>query len=98
MGTESPLELADLAITLLEGLLNFGPTVERYNLMGSAQRRRALLSITSEERRDALIRTAYAYSSAARMQAEQTGDPDAYATDQCLDCADRARLVRRQAR
>lgn len=75
---EEPRVLLDRAIVLLEGLLCLQPSAERYALMGSAQKRLALLGDDDEERRAALVRSAYAYASAARL-AEERGMLDGYA-------------------
>jgi hypothetical protein len=70
-------KLVDGAIARLEGLLRFQPGVERYNMMGAAQKRRAML-VDGAKRRVALARAAFAYASAARLAEAQTRRADDY--------------------
>lgn len=72
-------ELIDLGIGLLEGLLHFRPGVERYALMGSAQKRRAVLCKDKAARREALARSAFAYASAAQLAGGRDDCGAAYA-------------------
>jgi hypothetical protein len=76
---DDPSALAAMAVELLDGLLAFAPTVERHNIMGSAQKRLALLARDAAGRREALSRMALAYASAAALQQVPSGTPDGHA-------------------
>lgn len=72
--------LIESGIGLLEGLLHFRPSVERFAMMGSAQKRRALLCRNEAARREALVRSAFAYASAAQLAGKREDSGAAYAT------------------
>lgn len=76
---DDPAALAAMAVELLDGLLAFAPTVERHNMMGSAQKRLALLARAAPARCEALSRMSLAYARAAKLQPAQSGEQDGYA-------------------
>jgi hypothetical protein len=67
----------DSAEQLLQGLLAVGKTAERYNLLGSLQKRRAMLS-TAEARRRALEDMRRAYAAAFDIAAKAGPAQGAY--------------------
>jgi hypothetical protein len=75
---QAALDLCNFAVDLLARLLRFKPTVERYSMMGSAQKRLALLQTGHEARRQFLRQMAFAYSMAARLAREAGAKDDPY--------------------
>ncbi|MBK7664677.1 MAG: CHAT domain-containing protein [Sterolibacteriaceae bacterium] len=75
---QTALDLCNFAVDLLARLLRFKPTVERYSMMGSAQKRLALLQTGHEARRQFLRQMAFAYSMAARLAREAGATDDPY--------------------
>lgn len=73
---QTALDLSNFAADLLARLLRFKPTVERYSMMGSAQKRLALLQTGHEARRKFLQQMAFAYSMAARLAREAGAKDD----------------------
>lgn len=76
--TQAASDLNDFAVDMLVRLLRFKPTAERYALMGSAQKRRALLQTGRDELRRSLEQMAFAYSMAARLKQEGSAQDDPY--------------------